>query len=52
LVNPAINNPGELHGKNLGVNGLSGGTWIFTMLTLDYREPVLAGQNTDEGAGR
>jgi ABC-type nitrate/sulfonate/bicarbonate transport system substrate-binding protein len=35
-VNPAIHNPAELKGKSLGVNSLSGGTWIFTMLTLDH----------------
>jgi ABC-type nitrate/sulfonate/bicarbonate transport system substrate-binding protein len=35
-VNPTINSPAELKGKNLGVNSLSGGTWIFTMLTLDH----------------
>jgi ABC-type nitrate/sulfonate/bicarbonate transport system substrate-binding protein len=32
-VNPAIHSPAELKGKSLGVNSLSGGTWIFTMLT-------------------
>ena len=35
-VNPAIHSPAELKGKSLGVNSLSGGTWIFTMLTLDH----------------
>ena len=35
-VNPIISNPAELKGKSLGVNSLSGGTWIFTMLTLDH----------------
>ena len=35
-VNPTINKPAELKGKSLGVNSLSGGTWIFTMLTLDH----------------
>jgi len=35
-VNPTINSPAELKGKSLGVNSLSGGTWIFTMLTLDH----------------
>ena len=35
-VNPTINSPAELKGKSLGVNSLSGGTWIFTMLALDH----------------
>ena len=26
----------DLKGKSLGVNSLSGGGWIFTMLALDY----------------
>ena len=36
VVNPKIKSPAELKGKNIGVNGLSGGAWIFAMLTLDY----------------
>jgi len=36
VVNPKIKSPSELKGKALGVNSLSGGGWIFTMLTLDY----------------
>ena len=36
VVNPKIKSPPELKGKALGVNSLSGGGWIFTMLTLDY----------------
>jgi len=36
VVNPKIKSPEELKGKSLGVNSLSGGGWIFTMLTLDY----------------
>ena len=36
IVNPKIKSPSELKGKSLGVNSLSGGGWIFTMLTLDY----------------
>jgi ABC-type nitrate/sulfonate/bicarbonate transport system substrate-binding protein len=36
VVNPKIKSPQELKGKALGVNSLSGGGWIFTMLTLDY----------------
>jgi NitT/TauT family transport system substrate-binding protein len=35
-VNPKIAVPVELKGKSLGVNSLSGGTWIFTMLALDH----------------
>src|SRR5262249_31731221 len=40
-VNPKIKAPAELKGKTLGVNSLSGGTWIFTMLTLDQWGLVL-----------
>ncbi|HEY7318056.1 MAG TPA: ABC transporter substrate-binding protein [Candidatus Binatia bacterium] len=36
VANPKIKEPAELKGKALGVNSLSGGAWIFTMLTLDY----------------
>lgn len=36
LANPKIKSPADLKGKSLGVNSLSGGGWIFTMLTLDY----------------
>ncbi len=36
VANPRINSPTDLRGKSLGVNSLSGGGWIFTMLTLDY----------------
>ena len=35
-ANPKIKSPTDLRGKSLGVNSLSGGTWIFTMLTLDH----------------
>jgi ABC-type nitrate/sulfonate/bicarbonate transport system substrate-binding protein len=35
-VNPTINKPAKLKSKSLGVNSLSGGSWIFTMLTLDH----------------
>ncbi len=35
-AHPKIKNPADLRGKSLGVNSLSGGTWIFTMLALDY----------------
>ncbi len=36
VTNPKIKTPAELKNKSLGVNSLSGGAWIFTMLTLDY----------------
>jgi ABC-type nitrate/sulfonate/bicarbonate transport system substrate-binding protein len=36
VANPNIKSPAELKGKSLGVNSLSGGAWIFTMLTLDH----------------
>jgi len=36
LANPKIKSPLELKGKTIGVNSLSGGAWIFSMLTLDY----------------
>src|SRR5919108_3655675 len=36
IANPKIKSPAELKGKSLGVNSLSGGGWIFTMLMLDY----------------
>jgi NitT/TauT family transport system substrate-binding protein len=35
-ANPKIKSPADLKGKSLGVNSLSGGTWIFTMLALDH----------------
>ena len=35
-VNPKIKTPTELKGKSVGVNSLSGGAWIFTMLTIDH----------------
>jgi ABC-type nitrate/sulfonate/bicarbonate transport system substrate-binding protein len=36
VANPKIKSPAELKGKSLGVNSLSGGAWIFTILTLDH----------------
>ena len=36
VVNPKIKSPAELKDKSLGVNSLSGGGWIFTMLALDH----------------
>src|SRR4026209_2331758 len=35
-ASPKIKAPAELKGRSLGVNSLSGGTWIFTMLALDH----------------
>src|ERR1044071_9903301 len=32
-VNPKIKVPADIKGKSVGVNSLSGGAWIFTMLT-------------------
>lgn len=36
MANPKIKTPAELKGKSVGVNSLSGGGWIFSMLTLDH----------------
>jgi ABC-type nitrate/sulfonate/bicarbonate transport system substrate-binding protein len=36
IASPKIQSPVDLKGKSLGVNSLSGGGWIFTMLMLDY----------------
>lgn len=36
VANAKIKTPMELKGKSLGVNSLSGGGWIFSMLMLDY----------------
>lgn len=36
LANPRIKAPPDLKGKSVGVNSLSGGGWIFSMLMLDY----------------
>jgi NitT/TauT family transport system substrate-binding protein len=36
VANPKIKSPTELKGKYIGVNSLSGGGWIFTMLALDH----------------
>jgi len=36
VTNPKIKSPSDLKGKSIGINSLSGGAWIFTMLTLDY----------------
>jgi ABC-type nitrate/sulfonate/bicarbonate transport system substrate-binding protein len=36
MAHPKIKIPAELKGKSIGVNSLSGGAWIFSMLTLDH----------------
>jgi NitT/TauT family transport system substrate-binding protein len=36
MANSKIKTPAELRGKSVGVNSLSGGGWIFSMLTLDH----------------
>jgi ABC-type nitrate/sulfonate/bicarbonate transport system substrate-binding protein len=36
LANPRVKTPMDLKGKSIGVNSLSGGGWIFSMLMLDY----------------
>ena len=36
LANPRVKTPSDLKGKTIGVNSLSGGGWIFSMLMLDY----------------
>jgi len=36
MASPKIKTPGDLRGKSVGVNSLSGGGWIFSMLTLDH----------------
>jgi NitT/TauT family transport system substrate-binding protein len=36
MANPKIKAPADLKGKSVGVNSLSGGGWIFSMLTLDH----------------
>src|SRR2546426_8795477 len=36
VVNPKIKSPADLKGKSVGVNSLSGGGWIFSMLMVDY----------------
>jgi ABC-type nitrate/sulfonate/bicarbonate transport system substrate-binding protein len=36
VANPKIKVPADLKGKSIGVNSLSGGGWIFSMLMLDY----------------
>ena len=35
LANPRVKTPVDLKGRSIGVNSLSGGGWIFSMLMLD-----------------
>src|SRR6266542_776445 len=43
LANPKIKSPLELKGKTIGVNSLSGGAWIFSMLTVDTVDAAYMG---------
>jgi NitT/TauT family transport system substrate-binding protein len=36
VVNPAIKTPEDLKGKNIGVQSMGGGIWMFTMLVFDH----------------
>ena len=36
VVNPVIKSPADIKGKNIGVQSMGGGIWMFTMLTLDH----------------
>ena len=36
MVNPAIKTPSDLKGKNIGVQSMGGGIWMYTMLALDH----------------
>jgi len=36
MATPAIKTPSDLRGKVIGVTSVSGGSWIFTTLALDY----------------
>lgn len=36
MAQPKIKTPADLRGKSVGVNSLSGGGWIFSMLTIDH----------------
>jgi NitT/TauT family transport system substrate-binding protein len=36
VVSPKIKSPSDLKGKTLGVSSMGGGSWVFTMLALDY----------------
>ncbi len=36
IVSPKIKSPSDLRGKTLGVQSMSGGSWVFTMLALEF----------------
>ena len=36
VVNPVIKTPADLKGKNIGVQSMGGGIWMFTMLAFDH----------------
>ncbi len=36
VVNPAIKSPADLKGKQIGVQSMGGGIWMFTMLVFDH----------------
>jgi len=36
VVSPKIKSPSDLKGKTLGVQSMSGGAWVFTMLALEF----------------
>ncbi len=36
VVNPVIKTPADLKGRNIGVQSMGGGIWMFTMLTFDH----------------
>ncbi len=36
VVNPVIKTPEDLKGRNIGVQSMGGGIWMFTMLVFDY----------------
>jgi ABC-type nitrate/sulfonate/bicarbonate transport system substrate-binding protein len=36
VVSPAIKTPADIKGKNIGVQSMGGGIWMFTMLAFDY----------------
>ncbi|MBI4524339.1 MAG: ABC transporter substrate-binding protein [Deltaproteobacteria bacterium] len=36
VVNPTIRSPADIKGKNIGVQSMGGGIWMFTMLAFDH----------------
>lgn len=36
VVNPEIRSPSDLKGKNIGVQSIGGGVWMFTMLAFEH----------------